>query len=72
MQPNMSAAGGVGLFFLSLLAMIAIGGFLVMLIALWRTMKAHESIAQAISDIARHLKRPGTTKHDIDRFTFGE
>ena len=72
MQPNMSAAGGVGLFFLSLLAMIAIGGYLVMLIALWRTMKAHESIAQAVSDIARHLERPGTTKHDVDRFTFGE
>jgi hypothetical protein len=73
MQPNMPGAGGVILFLLWLLMTVAIiGGYIVMLVALWRAMKAHESIAQAVIDIARHLERPGTTKHDVDRFTFGE
>jgi hypothetical protein len=73
MQPNMPGAGGVILFLLWLLMTVAIiGGYIVMLVALWRAMKAHESIAQAVIDIARHLERPRTTKHDVDRFTFGE
>jgi hypothetical protein len=73
MQPNVPVSGGVILFLLWLLMSVAIiGGYIVMLVALWRAMKAHESIAQAVIDIARHLERPGTAKHDVDRFTFGE
>jgi len=73
MQPNMPGAGGAVLFLLWLLTSIAIaGGYVIMLVALWRTMKAHESLAQAVRDIARHLEGPGTTKRDMDRFTLGE
>ena len=73
MQANLPGAGGAVLFLLSLLITVGIiAGYIVMLVALWRAMKAHESIAQAVVDIARHLERPGTTKHDADRFTFGE
>ncbi len=74
MQPNVpGAGGGAVLFLLWLLTTLAVvGGYVIMLVALWRAMKAHESIAQAVSDIARHLERPGTTKHDVDRFTFSE
>ncbi len=73
MQANMPGAGGGVLFLLWLFTAIAIvGGYVIMLVALWRAMKAHESIAQAVIDIARHLERPQTTKHDVDRFTFGE
>ena len=73
MQPNIPGAGGAVLFLLWLLTTIAIvGGYVIMLIALWRAMKAHELIAQAVIDIARHLERPRTTEHDADRFTFGE
>ena len=73
MQPNMPGAGGAVLLLLWLLTTLAIvGGYIVMLVALWRAMKAHESIAQAVIDIARNLERPGTAKHDVDHFTFGE
>jgi hypothetical protein len=73
MQPNMPGAGGAVLFLLWLLMTVAIvGGYVIMLVALWRAMKAHELIARAVLDIARHLERPQTTKHDVDRFTFGE
>ena len=73
MQPNMPGAGGGVLFLLWLFTAIAIvGGYVIMLVALWRAMKAHELIAQAVRDIARHLEGPRTTKRDMDRFTLGE
>ena len=73
MQPNLPGVGGAALFLLWLLMTVAIiGGYVLMLVALWRAMKAHESIAQAVIDIARHLEGPRTTKHEVDRFTFGE
>jgi hypothetical protein len=73
MQANLPGAGGAVLFLLSLLMTVGIiAGYIVMLVALWRAMKAHESIAQAVIEIARHIERPGTTKHEVDRFTFGE
>ncbi len=71
MQPNLPAASGAVLFLLVMSFAIA-GGYVIMLVALWRAMKAHESIAQAVNDSARRLERPGTPKHDADRFTFGE
>jgi hypothetical protein len=72
MQPNLPVAGGPVVFLLWLLMTVAIiGGYILMLVALWRGMKAHESLAQAMIDIARHLENP-RTKHDVDRFTFGE
>ena len=73
MLANMPGGGGPILLLLCLLMSLAIiAGYIVMLVALWRAMKAHESMAQAVIDIARHLERPGTTKHEVDRFTFGE
>jgi hypothetical protein len=73
MQANLPGTGGAVLFLLSLLMTVGIiAGYIVMLVALWRAMKAHESIAQAVIEIARHIERPGTTKHEVDRFTFGE
>jgi hypothetical protein len=71
MQPNLPGASGAFLLWV-FIGVAVIGGYIVMLVALWRSMKAHESIARAVSDIAHHLERPGTTKHDTDRFTFGE
>jgi hypothetical protein len=70
MQSNLP--GAVLLLLWPFIGIAVIGGYIVMMVALWRSMKAHESIAQAVSDIARHLDGPGTTKHDADRFTFGE
>jgi hypothetical protein len=73
MQANLPVAGGAVLSLLWLLATVGIiGGYIVILVALWRAMKAHESIAEAVMEIARHLERPGMTKHEVDRFTFGE
>jgi hypothetical protein len=73
MQPNLPDATGVLSFLLWVFIGVAvIGGYIVMLVALWRSMKAHESIARAVSDIARHLEGPRTTKHDADRFSFSE
>ena len=73
MQPNLPGVSGavVILFWLPTTFAIVVG-YILMLVALWRGMKAHESIAQAVMDIARHLERPTTTKHEVDRFTFGE
>lgn len=73
MQANMPGASGAVLFLLWLLTSLAVVvGYVILLVALWRAMRAHESIAQAVLDIARRLDRPQTTKHDVDRFTFGE
>ncbi len=73
MQPNLPGASGAVLLLLGVLMSIAmIGGYIVILVAVWRATKAHESIARAVGDIARHLERPVTTKHEVDRFTFGE
>jgi hypothetical protein len=73
MQANLPGAGGAILVLLWLLMSGAfVVGYIVMLVALWRAMKAHESIAQAVTQIARQFERPGPTKHDSDRFTFGE
>ncbi len=72
MQFNFSGAGGALSLLLWLLGIAIIGGYIATMVAFWRAMKAHESIAQAVADIARHLERPQTTKRDVDRFTFGE
>lgn len=73
MQPNMPSASGAVLFLLWLFTSLGVVvGYVILLVALWRAMRAHESIAQAVLDIARHLEGPQTTKHDSDRFTFGE
>jgi hypothetical protein len=73
MQPDMAGAGGAILFLFWLVMGVAIfGGYVVILVALWRAMKAHESLAQAVIQIARHLEKPATGKHEADRFTFGE
>jgi len=72
MQANMPGASGAVLFLLWLFTSLAVVGYVILLVALWRAMRAHESIAQAVLDIARHLERPQTPKHDVDRFTFGE
>lgn len=73
MQANLPVAGGAVLSLLWLLVTLGIiGGYIVMLVVLWRAMKAHESIAHAMIEIARHLERPGITKHEVDRFTFSE
>ncbi len=73
MQANMPGASGAVLFLLWHFTSLAVViGYVILLVALWRAMRAHESIAQAVIDIARHLERPQTTKQDVDRFTFGE
>jgi len=73
MQFNLPGASGAVLLLVGVLMSIAmIGGYIVILVAVWRAMKAHESIAQAVADIARNLERPQTTKRDVDRFTFGD
>lgn len=50
-------AGGV--FFLIWLAMMVgmIVGYIILLVALWRAMKAHEAIARSASDIASALRQ---------------
>ncbi len=73
MQPNLPGASGAVLFLLWMLTTLAVVvGYVILLVSLWRAMKAHESIARAVLDIARHLERPQTTKRDVDRFTFGD
>ncbi len=72
MQANLSSASGALLLLLSLLGIAMVSGYIVMLVAFWRAMKAHESIAQTVADIARSLERPTTTKREVDRFTFGD
>ena len=48
-----------GLFFLIWLAMMVgmIVGYIILLVALWRAMKAHEAIARSASDIADALRQ---------------
>jgi glycerol-3-phosphate acyltransferase PlsY len=58
MQPGLAPVGiasGLGLlFFLSMWIGMAIG-FILLLVAVWRGMKAHESIADALNAIAANL-----------------
>ncbi len=59
MQPFDSGVGLVGGFFFIfwLLTMGAIVvGYLVLLVAVWRGMKAHEAIAQTMKELVLHLK----------------
>lgn len=39
--------------------LLMVGGlisYIILLVAIWRTMRAHESIATALKDLANHLK----------------
>jgi hypothetical protein len=65
MQQNMPLVGGAVLLWLSIMIGI-IGGYIIMLIALWRTMKAHEAIAQTLKAIARQLERPAPARPDAE------
>ncbi len=71
MQQNMPGGGpALLLWFLIMIGIAA--GYFVLLVAVWRAMRAHEAIAQAVKDIARNLERPPASRPDVDRFTLGD
>ncbi len=72
MQPNFAGGSGAVWLMALILGIVMIGGYILALVAFWRAMKAHESIARTVADIARSLERPPTTKREADRFTFGD
>jgi len=52
------AIGGIIFFFIWLLMMGAfVAGWIIMLIAMWRAMKAHESIAQTLLRISLNYEK---------------
>jgi hypothetical protein len=52
------AAGGVFFVVWGLMMLGMFAGYLVLLIAIWRGMKAHESVARTLADIARTFREP--------------
>ena len=58
MYPMNNFLGGIVFFIIWLLLMLGmISGWLVFLIAVWRGMKAHESIAESLKELASHQKK---------------
>ena len=61
MPIQQAAVGGVFFLIWGLMMLGALCGYIILLVALWRAMKAHESIARSAGDIARTF-RDGQSK----------
>ena len=58
MYPLNNYLGGIIFFVIWLILMLGvITGWIILLIAFWRGMKAHESIAESIKELVAHQKK---------------
>ena len=58
MYPLNNYLGGIIFFVIWLILMLGvIAGWIILLIALWRGMKAHETIAESIKELVAHQKK---------------
>ena len=64
MQNGFGLLGGIGLILYLLMMLGMVAGYVVIIIAIWRGMKAHESIAETIPGT------PWTTKCSLNRMVF--
>lgn len=53
MQSGLGIIGGLGIFFYLLMMLGMIVGYIFLIIAIWRGMKAHESIAETLKNYLR-------------------
>ncbi len=69
MEPDMvGGVVGIVMFLLWLVIMLGmLGSWIIMIMAAWRAMKAHESIAQSIPQILQEIRRTRQPEPDTDK-----
>lgn len=64
MQSGLGLIGGIGIVFYLLMMLGMIVGYIFLIIAIWRGMKAHESIAETLENYLRVKQTNSYTFHE--------